>query len=53
MNRSLGHTATLVACIATGDVLAVRATSPGITVRAGANGTARLQINRIPALSRQ
>lgn len=53
MNRSLGQNATLVARIATGDVLAVRATSTGITVRAGANGTARLQINRIPALSRQ
>jgi hypothetical protein len=53
MNRSLGPNATLVAKIATGDVLAVRATSNGIVVRAGANGTARLQINRIPALSRQ
>jgi hypothetical protein len=53
MNRSLGQNATLVARIATGDVLAVRATSTGIIVRAGANGTAKLQINRIPALSRQ
>jgi hypothetical protein len=53
MNRSLGQNATLVAQIATGDVLAVRATSTGIIVRAGANGTAKLQINRIPALSRQ
>jgi hypothetical protein len=53
MNRSLGQNATLVARIATGDVLAVRATSTGMIVRAGATGTAKLQINRIPALSRQ
>jgi hypothetical protein len=53
MNRSLGENAKLVAQIATGDVLAVRATTSGILVRAGANGTARLDVNRIPALSRQ
>jgi len=53
MNRSLGQNATLVAKVATGEVLAVRATSHGILVRASANGTARLQVNRIPALSRQ
>jgi uncharacterized protein DUF4403 len=51
MNRSLGQTARLVARIATGDVLAVRATSRGILVRASANGSARLEVNRIPALS--
>jgi hypothetical protein len=51
MNRSLGQTARLVARIATGDVLAVRATSTGILVRASANGSARLEVNRIPALS--
>jgi hypothetical protein len=51
MNRSLGQTARLVARIATGDVLAVRATSTGLLVRASANGSARLEVNRIPALS--
>jgi hypothetical protein len=53
MNRPLGQNAKLVAQIATGDVLAVRATAAGILVRAGATGSARLEINRIPALSRQ
>jgi hypothetical protein len=53
MNRKLGQNATLVAKVATGDVLAVRATPHGILIRAGANGTARLEVNRIPALSRQ
>ena len=53
MNRQLGQNATLVAKVATGDVLAVRATTSGILVRAAANGTARLEVNRIPALSRQ
>lgn len=53
MNRSLGGNATLVAQVATGDVLAVRATTRGILVRASANGTARLEVNRIPALSRR
>lgn len=53
MNRSLGQNAKLVAQIATGDVLAVRATSAGILVRASANGSARLEVNRIPALSRR
>lgn len=52
MNRRLGQNATLVTQIATGDVLAVRATSRGILVRASANGSARLEVNRIPALSR-
>jgi hypothetical protein len=52
MNRRLGQNATLVAEIATGDVMAVRATPHGILVRASANGTARLEVNRIPALSR-
>lgn len=53
MNRSLGQNAKLVTQIATGDVLEVRAVPGGILVRAGANGTARLEVNRIPALSRQ
>jgi hypothetical protein len=53
MNRTLGQNARLVAQIATGDVLAVRATSGGILVRASANGSARLEVNRIPALSRR
>ena len=53
MNRQLGQNATLVAKVATGDVLAVRATTSGILVRAAANGTARLEVIRIPALSRQ
>jgi hypothetical protein len=53
MNRQLGQNATLVAKVATGDVLAVRATSKGILVQASANGTMRLQVNRIPALSRR
>jgi hypothetical protein len=53
MNRSLGQNAKLTAQIATGDVLAVRATAGGILVRASANGSARLEVNRIPALSRQ
>jgi hypothetical protein len=53
MNRRLGQNATLVAQIATGDVMAVRATPRGILVRASANGTARLEVNRIPALTRQ
>jgi hypothetical protein len=53
MNRQLGQNATLIAKVATGDVLAVRATSKGILVRASANGTMRLQVNRIPALSRR
>ncbi|HUQ80628.1 MAG TPA: DUF4403 family protein [Gemmatimonadaceae bacterium] len=53
MNRNLGQNATLVAKVATGDVLAVRATTTGVIVRAAANGTARLEVNRIPALSRQ
>jgi hypothetical protein len=53
MNRPLGQNAKLVAQIATGDVLAVRATAGGILVRAAANGSARLEVNRIPALSRQ
>ncbi len=53
MNRPLGQNARLVAKIATGDVLAVRATSAGILVRASANGSARLEVNRIPALSRR
>ena len=53
MNRSLGQNAKLVSQIATGDVLAVRAVPGGILVRASANGTARLEVNRIPALSRQ
>lgn len=52
MNRRLGQNATLVTQIATGDVLAVRATTRGILVRANANGSARLEVNRIPALSR-
>ena len=52
MNRRLGQNATLVAQVATGDVLAVRATPRGILVRASANGSARLEVNRIPALSR-
>ena len=51
MNRRLGQNATLVTQIATGDVLAVRATTRGIIVRARANGSARLEVNRIPALS--
>ena len=45
--------ARLHAQIATGDVLAVRATSGGILVRASANGSARLEVDRIPALSRR
>ena len=53
MNRSLGQNARLHAQIATGDVLAVRATSGGILVRASANGSARLEVDRIPALSRR
>jgi len=53
MNRQLGQNATLVAKVATGDVMAVRATTSGILVRAAANGTARLEVTRIPALSRQ
>jgi uncharacterized protein DUF4403 len=53
MNRSLGQNATLVARVATGDVLDVRATLRGILVRASANGTAKLEVNRIPALSRR
>jgi hypothetical protein len=53
MNRRLGQNATLVTQIATGDVLAVRATMRGIIVRATANGSARLEVNRIPALTRQ
>ena len=53
MNRPLGQNATLVAQIATGDVLAVRATAAGILVRAAANGSAKLEVSRIPALSRQ
>ena len=53
MNRSLGQNARLVTQIATGDVLAVRATAGGILVRASANGSARLEVNRIPALSRR
>lgn len=53
MNRNLGQNATLVAKVATGDVLAVRATMSGILVRAAANGSARLEVIRIPALSRQ
>ena len=53
MNRSLGQNATLVAKVATGDVLAVRANARGILVRASANGSARLDVNRIPALSRR
>ena len=55
MNRPLGRdaNATLVAQVATGDVLAVRATTQGILVRASANGTARLEVNRIPALSKR
>jgi hypothetical protein len=53
MNRSLGQNATLIAKVATGDVLAVRATEGGILVRASANGSAKLEVNRIPALSRQ
>ena len=53
MNRKIGQNATLVAKVATGDVLAVRATIGGILVRAAANGTARLEVNRIPALSGQ
>jgi hypothetical protein len=53
MNRELGRNATLVAKVATGDVLAVRATRGGILVRASANGTAHLKVNRIPAFSRQ
>lgn len=53
MNRKLGQNATLVAQVATGDVLAVRATIGGILVRAAANGSARLEVNRIPALSGQ
>ena len=52
MNRRLGQNATLVTAIATGDVLAVRATATGIVVRAAANGSARLEVTRIPALSR-
>jgi hypothetical protein len=53
MNRRLGQNATLVTQITTGDVLAVRATTRSILVRARANGSARLEVNRIPALSRQ
>jgi hypothetical protein len=53
MNRSLGQNAKLVTQIATGDVLAVRATAGGILIRASANGSARLEVNRIPALSRR
>jgi hypothetical protein len=53
MNRSLGQNATLVAQVATGDVLDVRATARGILVRASADGSARLEVNRIPALSRR
>lgn len=53
MNRQLGQNATLVATVATGDVLAVRATPRAILVRASANGDARLEIDRIPALSHQ
>jgi hypothetical protein len=51
MNRQLGQNATLVANVATGD--AVRATTSEFIVRAAANGTARLEVTRIPALSRQ
>jgi Domain of unknown function (DUF4403) len=53
MNRPLGKNASLVAKVATGDVLEVRATIRGILVRASANGTAHLQVLRIPAFSRQ
>jgi hypothetical protein len=53
MNRQLGKNATLVAKVATGDVLAVRATRGGILVRASANGAAHLEVLRIPAFSRQ
>jgi hypothetical protein len=52
MNRDLGQNASLVAKVATGEVLAVRATPRGILVRASANGSARLDIKRIPALAR-
>jgi hypothetical protein len=52
MNRRLGQNATLVSKIASGDVLAVRATTRGIVVRARANGSARLEVSRIPALSK-
>jgi hypothetical protein len=51
MDRQLGRTAVTVAKAAAGD--AVRATTSGIIVRAAANGTARLEVTRIPALSRQ
>jgi hypothetical protein len=53
MNRRLGQNATLVTTITAGEVLAVRANMRGIIVRATANGSARLEVNRIPALSRQ
>ena len=52
MNRPLGQNATLVTAIATGDVIAVRAIAGGILVRAAANGSARLEVTRIPALSK-
>lgn len=53
MNRSLGQNATLVTQVATGDVLAVRATQRGVLVRAVATGSARLEVNRIPVLTRR
>lgn len=53
MNRPLGKDARLVATVATGDVLAVRATPRAILVRASANGSARLEIDSIPALGRR
>ena len=51
MDRKLGRNAALVAKAAAGD--AVRATTSGIIVRAATTGTARLEVTRIPALSRQ
>jgi hypothetical protein len=53
MNRRLGKDATLEATVAAGDVLAVRATARAILVRASANGSARLIIDRIPALGQR
>ena len=53
MNRRLGQNATLESKVTAGEVLAVRATPEAILVRARAEGSARLLVNKAPTLTRR
>jgi hypothetical protein len=53
MNRRLGQNAALESKVTAGEVLAVRATPEAILIRARAEGSARLLVNKAPTLTRR